>query len=585
MKANHVITIATFLICSQAQSKQLIWNVDTKFGVSRENAKPGTDLALHAVAEHFKTNPGDQIILKYGIGTYLFLGTDPSIDLPRDLDPGANGRLIIEGEGMRNTTFITSDGSTPDINGQNVHRVTFRGIHFARNYITVTQGTVVSINAEAEEVILEIHKGFPTPEEIWSVPGKPLSQGKYLRKYTDDKSDPKVIMENNRRFPNLQVHYDPKYTYKIDSAKWAFKIDGRWSVARDEYKAGDIIGVKCKHGGNTYQFDGGSDIVFEDCLWTHRSRGVFKNGCTSIRFSRCRIERIPALNGRVPCLATPGGGPQIGQPKDPRISDVVIEDCNFNSCGDDNLALFNVDGAIIRNTYSYNSFAANIKLYRCNDIVIENTEVENGYFIIRKDYDGNEYFLYGLQNTIVNSDFEAPSQPHNLTFKELTHNSVKLLWESSTDNVGVSHYNVYIGANEIGMSVDTTYTVIGLNPSVYYVFRVQAIDSSGNRSAFSKNLGITTLSETDPLFFSETSVHNDGHLSVYPNPFSDQFSVVSQTVVSGGIIRIYDTKGILLLQKFQEGAKTEITASSLSPGIYFLEIESLNSRIYRKIIK
>lgn len=397
MKATYVIAIATLLFCTPAQSKEVIWNVESKFGVSRENAKPGTDMALNAVAEHFKTNPGDQIVLQYNSGTYLFLGTDPSIDLPRDFDPGTNGRLIFEGEGMRNTIFITSDGSTPDINGLNVHRVTFRGIHFARNYLTVTQGTVVSVNAETEEVILELHSGFPTPEEIWSVPGKPLSQGKYLRKYTDDKSNPKVILENNR-----QVHYDPEKTYKIDSAKWAFKIDGRWSVARDEYKPGDIIGVKCKHGGNTYQFDGGSDIVFEDCLWTHRSRGVFKNGCTNIRFSRCRIERLSAINGRVPCLATPGGGPQIGQPNDPRIGDVVIEDCNFYSCGDDNLALFNVDGAIIRNTYAYNSFAANIKLYRCTDIVIENTEVENGYFIIREDDDGNEYFLYGLQNTIVN---------------------------------------------------------------------------------------------------------------------------------------------------------------------------------------
>lgn len=388
---------ATYLLNSCLESNQLIWNVEAQFGVTKDNAKPGTDLALDSVAEYLKENPGDQVTLKYNSGTYFFLGTDPSIDLPIDFDPGINGRLFFEGEGMRNTTFITANGSAPDINGQNVHRITFRGIAFARNYLTVTQGTIVSVNNETEEVILALHPGFPTPEEIWSVPGKPLSQGKYLRKYTDDQSDPKVILENNR-----QVHYDPDNTSQAENKKWVFKIDRNWNVARDEYKTGDIIGVKCKHGGNTYQFEGGSDIVFEDCLWTHRSRGVFKGGCTNIRFSRCRIERLSDIDGRIPCLATPGGGPQIGQPDAPRIGDVVIEDCHFNSCGDDNIALFNVDGAIIRNTYSYNSFAANIKLFRCTDVVIENTMSENGYFIIREDYEGDEYFLYGLQNTIVN---------------------------------------------------------------------------------------------------------------------------------------------------------------------------------------
>lgn len=375
---------------------QIKWDVETKFGVTKENAKPGTDLALAAVADHFAENAGDEITLKYGSGVYNFLGQEPSIDLIDDLDPGENGRLVFEGDGMRATTFVTVDGSTAEIDGRNVYRITFRGIHFARNYYTITQGTVVSVNVNTEELLMELHEGFPTPEEIWSIRGKPLNQGKYLRKYSNAPDDPAVILEDNE-----QVHWDPENTRQAEGRKCVFQIDRNFDQAQ-EYQPGDILGVKCKHGANTYKFSGGDDIVFENCLWTHRSRGVFRGGTSNIRFSGCRIERLPALNGWTPCLATPGGGPQIGQPNDPRITGIVVEDCDFNSCGDDNIALFNVDGAIIRNTYSYNSFAANIKLYRCTDITVENTEVVNGYCLIREDYDGDERTLTGIINTVVN---------------------------------------------------------------------------------------------------------------------------------------------------------------------------------------
>ena len=34
------------------------------------------------------------------------------------------------------------------------------------------------------------------------------------------------------------------------------------------YEPGDVVGVKCKHGGNVYYLAQCDDLLFEDCLWS-----------------------------------------------------------------------------------------------------------------------------------------------------------------------------------------------------------------------------------------------------------------------------------------------------------------------------
>ena len=51
-------------------------------------------------------------------------------------------------------------------------------------------------------------------------------------------------------------------------------------------------------------------------------------------------------------LATPGGGPQLGQPGDPDIANVTVDGVTAVNTGDDSVALFNVKaGAIVKNCY------------------------------------------------------------------------------------------------------------------------------------------------------------------------------------------------------------------------------------------
>jgi len=95
---------------------------------------------------------------------------------------------------------------------------------------------------------------------------------------------------------------------------------------------------------------------------------------------------------------------------------------------------------------------------------------------------------------LVGNDTQVPSAPTNLTTSALTQSSVSLNWTASTDNVGVTGYDVFRNGAKINSSLvtTTTYAVTGLNASTAYQFYVQAKDAAGNTSANSNVVSVTT---------------------------------------------------------------------------------------------
>ncbi len=90
------------------------------------------------------------------------------------------------------------------------------------------------------------------------------------------------------------------------------------------------------------------------------------------------------------------------------------------------------------------------------------------------------------------SDTEAPSTPTSLTASNTTQTTTSLSWTASTDNVGVTGYDVYQGATKIATVTGTTYNVTGLTASTTYMFSVKAKDAAGNESASSNVVSVTT---------------------------------------------------------------------------------------------
>ncbi|WP_245601603.1 cellulose binding domain-containing protein [Hamadaea tsunoensis] len=94
------------------------------------------------------------------------------------------------------------------------------------------------------------------------------------------------------------------------------------------------------------------------------------------------------------------------------------------------------------------------------------------------------------------TDVQPPSTPGTPT-ASATATSATLAWPASTDNVGVTGYDIYraLGSGtftSIGTSVTTTFTDTGLSPATTYRYQVRARDAAGNTSGFSAAVTVQT---------------------------------------------------------------------------------------------
>ena len=100
-----------------------------------------------------------------------------------------------------------------------------------------------------------------------------------------------------------------------------------------------------------------------------------------------------------------------------------------------------------------------------------------------------EYEVYGNSGV---TDTEAPTIPNGLSSSNITQTSCTLSWNISTDNVGVTGYNVYRDGNLIGNTAGTSSNITGLTANTTYSLRVSAYDAAGNTSNQSSPLSVTT---------------------------------------------------------------------------------------------
>ncbi len=118
------------------------------------------------------------------------------------------------------------------------------------------------------------------------------------------------------------------------------------------------------------------------------------------------------------------------------------------------------------------------------------------YFVKAKDAAGNQSAASTALDLTTNApDTEPPTAPTNLVPTILALTSFKLNWEASTDNVGVTGYDVYQNGVKINPSniTTTSYNITGLSPATLYNYTIKAKDAGGNESSSSSPLDVTTL--------------------------------------------------------------------------------------------
>ncbi|HEX7832605.1 MAG TPA: right-handed parallel beta-helix repeat-containing protein [Thermoanaerobaculia bacterium] len=96
------------------------------------------------------------------------------------------------------------------------------------------------------------------------------------------------------------------------------------------------------------------------------------------------------------------------------------------------------------------------------------------------------------------TDATAPSAPSSLNATVASSTSIKLTWNSATDNVGVSGYRIYRRGALVATVTTPTWTDTNLIEGNSYSYQVFAIDAAGNVSAGSELVSISPAGSTAP---------------------------------------------------------------------------------------
>ncbi|ATC65411.1 hypothetical protein CMV30_16485 [Nibricoccus aquaticus] len=128
-----------------------------------------------------------------------------------------------------------------------------------------------------------------------------------------------------------------------------------------------------------------------------------------------------------------------------------------------------------------------------------------------------------FDNLLVNTaggDVTAPSAPSGLLGVAASSSQINLSWNASTDNVGVTGYNVYRGGSLLTSVTGTSHSDTGLTASTSYTYKVKARDAANNLSADSNSVTVNTLSSSGvPVEVSSFGPNGTHWPSVLATPF------------------------------------------------------------------
>jgi len=173
-----------------------------------------------------------------------------------------------------------------------------------------------------------------------------------------------------------------------------------------------------------------------------------------------------------------------------------------------------------------------------------------------------ETFSYGeVEDYTVNitsggGDTEAPTTPTNLSSSNITASSFDVSWTASTDNVGVTGYNVYLNGSLDGTTTSTNYSFSGLSASTTYAVAVEATDAASNVSG---QVSINVTTSTGGLTCTNT---------VTSFPYNESFE-------SGLGLWLQESSDDIDWTRDASGTPSSNTGpSSASDGTYYMYVEA-----------
>ena len=170
----------------------------------------------------------------------------------------------------------------------------------------------------------------------------------------------------------------------------------------------------------------------------------------------------------------------------------------------------------------------------------------------------------GVSGTTL-TDITAPSVPSNITITNQTGSSFKINWNASTDDSGVTGYDVFVNDVFKETATTETYTVIGLDSNTTYSVNILAKDSADNKSAKSAAVSATTTAPTT-LCAAETFENMPNNGSSYGELSWTGDNGIDWTAVKSRSDQTLNGKAITIAL-LRDGAEGAMTSATFANGI------------------
>ena len=128
--------------------------------------------------------------------------------------------------------------------------------------------------------------------------------------------------------------------------------------------------------------------------------------------------------------------------------------------------------------------------------------------------------VLSVPNSNPSPDTEAPTSPSGLAESNVSGSSFDITWTASTDNVGVTGYEVFLDGSSQGTTTNTNYSFTSLQPSTTYTVTLTAVDAAGNTSALSNGYDVTTT-ELNCSNFTVSASSSSGGANYTPDKATD----------------------------------------------------------------
>ena len=181
-------------------------------------------------------------------------------------------------------------------------------------------------------------------------------------------------------------------------------------------------------------------------------------------------------------------------------------------------------------------------------------------------------FLYSWINdcSIVNANYEMCEPVQNLSNNTEAGANVNISWEAPANSQAIA-YEIYRDSRFLGTTEELTFTdetTIGRNIYTYSV-----------RPVYEECFG--TFENIEVSYFDNVSEELvNFNVTVYPNPSSNDFNIVCENMTR---VRVYNVMGAMISDVQVSGGKHIV--SGLESGIYFINIETNNGNVTRKVVK